>query len=112
MQLATKARKRFTWPVYVAGLRARLECDACVLVVTPFAGVAGWTERAKFYADVVGAALGDAARLALEALMQTPERREYLSEFARKYAAVGEARAILTVLAVLEQWIRQAVTAA
>jgi len=68
------------------------------------------TERAAFYADVVRAALGEAARAALETLMQSPERREFQSEFARKYVAVGraegeakgraegEARAILAVL--------------
>lgn len=103
------------------------------------------TDRAAFYADVVRIALGDAARAALEALMQSPERREFQSEFARKYVAVGraegeakgeakgEARAVLAVLearglaasseqrerimactelAVLEGWIRRAVTVA
>jgi hypothetical protein len=35
VQLQRDDRKRFTWPVYVAGLRARLECPACLLVVTP-----------------------------------------------------------------------------
>jgi hypothetical protein len=180
VQLERKKRKRFTWPVYVAGLRARLECETCVLVVTPFPEVARWaaepialgpraslqplvvgpsvvpavedielarrepelavlsamahgedvdperaakigfaalaacldldTERATFYADVVRAALGEAARAALETLMQSPERREFQSEFARKYVAVGraegeakgraegEARALLAVL--------------
>lgn len=210
VQLAPKARKRFTWPVYVAGLRARLECDACVLVVTPSSEVARWAaepialgpggslvplvlgpdavpavrdvdaarrepelavlsamahgedadaeraatialaalvacldldaERATLYADVVRSALGDAARAALETMMQSPERREFQSEFARKYVAVGkaegkaegEAQAVLAVLearglavtaeqreritactdlAVLEGWIRHAVTA-
>ncbi len=31
-----------TWPVYVTGLRARFECPACVLVVTPDEKVAEW----------------------------------------------------------------------
>ncbi len=35
-------RKSFTWPVYMAGLRARFECPACVLVVTPSEAVAEW----------------------------------------------------------------------
>jgi hypothetical protein len=35
VQLLPDPQKRFTWPVYVAGLRARLKCPACVLVVTP-----------------------------------------------------------------------------
>jgi hypothetical protein len=42
VQLGTDERKRFTWPVYVAALRARLECPACVLVVTPYRNVARW----------------------------------------------------------------------
>jgi hypothetical protein len=42
VQLARDDRKRFTWPVYVAGLRARFECQAAVLVVTPSAEVARW----------------------------------------------------------------------
>ena len=32
VQLARKERKRFTWPVYGTGLRARFECEAVVLV--------------------------------------------------------------------------------
>ena len=68
-------------------------------------------QRATFYADVVRAALGDAARAALEALMQSPERREFQSDFAKKYFAVGMAEgeakgraeeAIRALLAVLE----------
>src|SRR5215472_11955755 len=42
VQLQRDDRKRFTWPVYVAGLRARLGCPACVLVVTPTERVASW----------------------------------------------------------------------
>jgi hypothetical protein len=42
VQLARDDRKRFTWPVYVAGLRARFECPAVVLVVTPAIDVARW----------------------------------------------------------------------
>jgi hypothetical protein len=42
VQLQPDARKRFTWPVYIAGLRARFECEACVLVVTPSEAVANW----------------------------------------------------------------------
>ena len=42
VQLARDDRKRFTWPVYVAGLRARFECPAVVLVVTPARDVASW----------------------------------------------------------------------
>jgi len=42
VQLARDERKRFTWPVYVTGLRARFECDAVVLVITPSMDVARW----------------------------------------------------------------------
>lgn len=42
VQLARKERKRFTWPVYGTGLRARFECDAVVLVVAPSVDVARW----------------------------------------------------------------------
>lgn len=42
VQLARKERKRFTWPVYGTGLRARFECEAVVLVVVPDAKLAGW----------------------------------------------------------------------
>ncbi len=42
VQLARDERKRFTWPVYLTGLRARFECDATVLVVTPTMDVARW----------------------------------------------------------------------
>ena len=49
------------------------------------------TERSALYADVVRVALGDAARAALEALMQSPEKYEFQSDFARKYTAIGRA---------------------
>ena len=41
VQLSRDDRKRFTWPVCATGLRARFECDAMVLVVSP-----RWTWRA------------------------------------------------------------------
>lgn len=210
VQLQTKGEKRFSWPVYVAALRARLRCPVCLLVVTPHVDVARWarapielgpgtrveplvlgpdaipavddpvaarkepelavlaamahgedadntaaarialaalhacldldTERSALYADVIRMALGDAARAALEDLMQSPNKYEFQSEFARKYTALGiaqgklegEASAILRVLvkrglvvsaeqrdrilkctdlAVLETWLDRAVVA-
>ena len=42
VQLQQDDRKRRTWPVYIAGLGARLECETCVLVVTPSESVAEW----------------------------------------------------------------------
>jgi hypothetical protein len=34
--------KKFSWPVYVAAVRAKKRCPACVLVVAPDAKVAAW----------------------------------------------------------------------
>ncbi|MCC7380848.1 MAG: hypothetical protein IT384_03410 [Deltaproteobacteria bacterium] len=45
VQLAPKAKKRLSWPLYQAALRAKLRCPACVLVVTPRAEVARWASR-------------------------------------------------------------------
>jgi hypothetical protein len=42
VQLQPDDRKRFSWPVYVAGLRARLECDCCLLIVTASSKTARW----------------------------------------------------------------------
>jgi hypothetical protein len=42
VQLAKKPRKRYTWPLYLAALRAKLECDSCVVVITPSREVARW----------------------------------------------------------------------
>jgi hypothetical protein len=44
LELKKEDRKLYTWPVYVANLRARLECPVCVLVVTGSESVA---ERAR-----------------------------------------------------------------
>lgn len=45
VQLAQDDRKLFTWPAYAAGLRARFECPAVVLVVTSDPAVARWASR-------------------------------------------------------------------
>src|SRR6478609_8124957 len=42
VQLTPKPRKRFTWPLYLTALRAKLECDTCVLVIAPTIDVARW----------------------------------------------------------------------
>ncbi len=42
VQLQPDPRKRFSWPVYVAELRARLGCPCCLLVVTASAKTARW----------------------------------------------------------------------
>lgn len=59
------------------------------------------TERVRLYVDLAMSSLGEAARSALEALMQSG-KYEYQSEFARKYVAQGrqegEQAALLEVL--------------
>lgn len=45
VQLQEDDRKRFVWPAYVANLRARLECPAALLVVTPLERVARWAAQ-------------------------------------------------------------------
>ncbi|HEX4418806.1 MAG TPA: hypothetical protein VH165_12935 [Kofleriaceae bacterium] len=37
--------KRLTWPVYVAALRAKLDCAALLLVISPDPSVAAWARR-------------------------------------------------------------------
>ena len=41
-QLGTDVDKRWSWPVYLAGLRARLRCDVVLVVVTNTAAMARW----------------------------------------------------------------------
>jgi hypothetical protein len=41
-QLGRDPDKRWSWPVYLTSLRARLRCDVALLVVTSDAAVAGW----------------------------------------------------------------------
>ena len=45
VQLSVDERKRFSWPVYVSILRARLECPVCLLVVTADDAVARWAAK-------------------------------------------------------------------
>jgi hypothetical protein len=42
VQLAVDYRKRFSWPVYVVDLRARMRCPVCLLVFTSKDSVARW----------------------------------------------------------------------
>jgi hypothetical protein len=46
VQLAVDADKRWTWPVYLAGLRRRLRCDVTLLVVTVDRAVGRWASSA------------------------------------------------------------------
>jgi hypothetical protein len=43
VQLRVDARKRRSWPVYVATLHARLDCPVVLLVVCPHQAVADWS---------------------------------------------------------------------
>src|SRR5690349_2379201 len=61
VQLRPKKRKRFTWPLYAVGARARERCPFVVLVVTPSVATAKWAARPielgggnQFHPHVVG----------------------------------------------------------
>jgi len=61
VQLDIDPRKAFTWPAYVANLRARWSCPVCLLVVCADDAVAGWASRPillgcenMFVAQVIG----------------------------------------------------------
>jgi hypothetical protein len=63
VQLSPDPRKQFTWPAYVANLRARWECPVCLLVVCADDDVAGWASMPiqigcdnMFAANVIGPA--------------------------------------------------------
>lgn len=45
VQLTRDERKRYVWPVYVCGLRARLECPVLLLVVTADDAIARWAAK-------------------------------------------------------------------
>jgi len=45
VQLQSDDRKSFVWPVYVANLRARLECPVCLLVITTDELTARWAAK-------------------------------------------------------------------
>jgi hypothetical protein len=44
-QLRVDPGKRWSWPVYLTSLRARLRCDVVLLVITEDDTVAGWASR-------------------------------------------------------------------
>ena len=46
VQLHVDRGKRLTWPLYIAALRARLECAVVLLVLTPDDAVARWARTA------------------------------------------------------------------
>ena len=45
VQLRRDEKKRYSWPVYVANLRARHRCPVCLLVITRENSVARWARR-------------------------------------------------------------------
>ncbi|HEX2678249.1 MAG TPA: DUF4351 domain-containing protein [Polyangiales bacterium] len=45
VQLARDDEKQYSWPVYAVGLRARMRCPVCLLVVTQDDLVAAWARR-------------------------------------------------------------------
>src|SRR5690606_11446200 len=46
VQLSPDADKRFSWPVYATGLRARIRCEVEVLVVCANESTARWARQA------------------------------------------------------------------
>jgi len=45
VQLSRNEEKRYSWPAYVANLRARHRCPVCLLVITLEESVARWAEK-------------------------------------------------------------------
>jgi hypothetical protein len=45
VQLGRDERKRWSWPVYIATLRARLRCPCVLLVVAPAQNIARWARK-------------------------------------------------------------------
>ncbi len=45
VQLRSDPKKRLSWPIYMAGVRARLQCPVELVVLTPSAAVASWCEQ-------------------------------------------------------------------
>jgi hypothetical protein len=45
VQLSRNDEKRYSWPAYVANLRARHRCPVCLLVITLEESVARWAEK-------------------------------------------------------------------
>lgn len=170
-QLGIDPEKRYTWPLYLATLHARVRRPSRLVVITPFEDVAAWAagpidtmqptsplipivigprqipritdaagvmpdlamlsavvhgaepdggpvieaalraaarldeERMRTYFDLTYAALGELAKVALEALMPLGSY-EYKSDFAKKYLTQGREegarRALLAVIAARE----------
>lgn len=46
VQLSQEADKRYSWPLYVAGVRAELRCPVVLVVIAPGARVARWARSA------------------------------------------------------------------
>jgi hypothetical protein len=45
VQLSPDERKQYVWPAYVAGLRARIRCPVCLLVITADDACARWAAK-------------------------------------------------------------------
>ncbi len=55
VQLGRDADKQWTWPLYVAALRARYRCAVWLLVVAPFDDIAAWCATPLHFASGMGA---------------------------------------------------------
>jgi hypothetical protein len=59
VQLQPDADKGYSWPVYIAGLRARIRCPVCLLVIAPDEAVAhGQDVDAERAARIADATMG------------------------------------------------------
>lgn len=116
VQLRRDMGKRWSWPVYLTTLRARLRCPVVLLVVTPNSGTAtwsaapielghpGWTlsplvlgpDRVPVVTDAVEAARApELAVLSAMAHGGRPDRTGVLHALVSALAAVDEERATL-----------------
>lgn len=96
VQLAPDEDKPFTWPVYVANLRARIRCPVELLVVAPDTKVATWAarpirlgERASLLPFVIGPE-GVPMVVDLDQARRAPELA-VLSAIAHGHTAVDDA---------------------
>jgi hypothetical protein len=98
VQLGIAEDKRYSWPLYVATLRARHRCPCCVLVLAPDPKVAAWAARpidvgqprSPFVPLVLGAG-GVPAVTDVEAARRRPELAMFSAIFHQDNEAVARA---------------------
>jgi len=111
VQLARDPDKRRSWPVYLAGLRARLDCPTALLVVTADEAVATWAGQPidlghpGFTLRPLVMGPGSVPIVTDEAVARAAPERAVLSAMAHGREAIGwdVARAVLAALPDLEE---------